>query len=145
MSWLRGRQWLRPATGPLQLQPCRAIAGALVDRYTQQMRAVGWHNGSSPDEPSGYGLAFSIADRDRHFDRSWPEAIIELDGFGEVTMPLSPSFWRSCSELRSVDVGRWLLEQGAAPWPASRPPGIAVRPIEGPRFAARVIRSRSLL
>lgn len=109
------------------------------------MRAVGWHNGSAAEEPSGYGLKFSRADRDRHFSPDWSEVIVLLEGAGPTTIPLSAAFWRSCSELRSADVGRWLIAQTAAPWPKGSPPGIAVAPETGNRFAARVIRSRSLL
>ncbi|MCA1709014.1 MAG: hypothetical protein LC808_39360 [Actinobacteria bacterium] len=109
------------------------------------MRAVGWHNGSALNEPSGYGLKFAEADRDRSFDRAWSDVIVELEGDGLATITLSPSFWRSCTELRSADVGRWLLDQRAAPWPQGKPPGVAVNHVEENRFTARVIRSRSLL
>jgi hypothetical protein len=27
------------------------------------------------------------------------------------------SFWRSCSEFRNTNIGRWLLDRGLAPWP----------------------------
>ncbi|HSH62377.1 MAG TPA: hypothetical protein VK988_22555 [Acidimicrobiales bacterium] len=46
----------------------------------------------------------------------------------EATVALTPSFWRSCSELRSVVIGRWLLETRAAPLPHGRPSGIVVYP-----------------
>lgn len=106
---------------------------------------MGWHNGSSAAEPAGYGLKISAADRDRAFDREWTEVILELDGGGEATIALSPSFWRSCSELRSAEVGRWLLAQEAAPWPSQSPPGIALNQVSDNRFSARVIVRRSLL
>lgn len=109
------------------------------------MRAVAWNNGSTPNEPAGYGLKFTEADRDRFFDRGWSEVVVELEGAEAVTIPLSPSFWRSCSELRSAEVGRWLLVQGAAPWPSGSPPGVAVTQVEDHHFTARVIRNRTLL
>lgn len=109
------------------------------------MRAVAWHNGSSPNEAAGYGLKFTEVERDQAFDRSWTEVVVELEGDGVATIALSPSFWRTCSELRSTHVGRWLLDQRAAPWPRGNPPGVAVRHVAGNRFTARVIRSRSLV
>ena len=71
------------------------------------MRATGWHNGADPASPAGYGIKFTPADRDRHFDPSWSE--VELEVGGEVAvLALSASFWQTCSELRSADLGRWL-------------------------------------
>jgi len=109
------------------------------------VRASGWHNGGPPREPAGYGIKFTPADRDHHFDPEWAEVILELDGGPEVVVPLSASFWRSCSELRSADVGRWLLDGGAAPWPKQVPPHLAVRRLEGNHFSVRVLKSKSLL
>jgi len=104
------------------------------------MRAVGWHNGGPPTEPSGYGLKVTPAERDRAFDKTWDEVVVDLDGGEEMRVALTPSFWRRCSELRSAEIGRWLLGQGAAPWPKSSPPGIALRQVEGNRFTARVLK-----
>lgn len=61
------------------------------------MRAVAWHNGSSPNEAAGYGLKFTEVERDQAFDRSWTEVVVELEGDGVATIALSPSFWRTCS------------------------------------------------
>ena len=40
-----------------------------------------------------------------------------LDHGATVTVKLTDSFWRSCSEFRDANIGRWLLDQGLAPWP----------------------------
>jgi hypothetical protein len=106
--------------------------------------ATAWHNGREPGEPTGYGLRITKADRDRYFDSSWEHVVLELDGIEPTTVPLGPSFWRSCTELRSATIGSWLLESGAAPWAQGNPPGISVAPIDGQRFAARLLRRRSL-
>ena len=53
---------------------------------------------------------------------------------------MSPSFWRGCSELRSAAIGRWLIEQGAAPWDRGKPPGIAVTPLASNGFSARLLK-----
>jgi len=31
-------------------------------------------------------------------------------------------FWRSSSELRSAEIGRWLIVNKLAPWPKGHPP-----------------------
>ncbi len=113
-------------------------------RTVDAMRATAWHNGGAPDQAAGYGIKFTKGDRDRHFDPAWTEIIIKLDS-DQTTVALSPSFWRNCSELRSVDIGRWLLEAGAAPWASGNPPGIAVNRLDDNRFTARLLKKHNLL
>ena len=103
------------------------------------MRATGWHNGSDPEDASGYGMRFTKEDRDRYFENDWNEVVLELEGGSAVNVPLSPSFWRTCSELRSGDIGQWFLDAGVAPWSKGNPPGIAVTRLDGNRFSARVL------
>lgn len=108
------------------------------------MRATGWHNGGPSQTPGSYGIKFTADDRDRHFDPAWESVVLEMDGFGATVIGLTESFWRKCSELRTADVGRWLLDAGAAPWTRGSPPTTAVEPLGGARFAARVIKRRTL-
>lgn len=107
------------------------------------MRATGWTKGQT-HEPGGYGLKITAEDRDRHFDRAWGDIDVDLEGQGLTKIALTESFWR-CTELRSADVGRWLLDSGRAPWPKGQPPMIALTPVEGTRFAARILRQHNLL
>lgn len=108
------------------------------------MRATAW-NGGQPNEPGSYGLKVTTAERDANFDRSWDEVVIDLDGAGSTTVTLTDSFWRRCTELRSADIGRWLLASGRAPWTTGQPPRIALRQVEGNHFAARILRQHNLL
>ena len=109
------------------------------------MMASGWQGGSAgPNEPAGYGIKFAADDRDRYFDQSWDHVVVDLDGVGPTNINLSESFWRRCSELRSADVGRWLLDSGAAPWPKQNPTRIVVTPVDGNCFAARVHKPKGL-
>jgi hypothetical protein len=55
---------------------------------------------------SGYGLHIRPGDRDRFFERAWRQVILDLAGQGQVVVAVSPSFWRTCTELRSVEIGR---------------------------------------
>lgn len=70
--------------------------------------------------------------------------LLEMEGSGATVIGLTESFWRKCAELRSADVGRWLLDAGPAPWTSGAPPTIAVKALGEARFAARVIRRRTL-
>jgi hypothetical protein len=109
------------------------------------MRATAWHNGGAADAASSYGIKFTKADRDRFFSPGWNDVVIELDGSETTVVRLTPSFWRSCSELRSAAIGTWLLANRAAPWPKSQPPGIAVSHLADNRFSARVLVRRDVL
>jgi hypothetical protein len=108
------------------------------------MRATGWHGGGSTTDPGGYGIRFSAQDRQKHFDPLWETVILEMDGDRSTTITLNPSFWRSCSELRSADIGQWLLDAQVAPWSKGAPPGIAVNRIADNRFSARVLKPHVL-
>jgi hypothetical protein len=72
------------------------------------------------------------------FDRAWDQITVELDGDGWTQLPLSDSFWRTCSELRSAEIGRWLLRRRLAPWPKGRPPLVVLDHVSGNRFKARL-------
>lgn len=114
------------------------------------MLATGWHNGGAGDDPAGYGLKFFAHDRDKYFDPTWESIVLVLDGGeaaaepSEIDLPLTTSFWRSCRELRSADVGQWLLRQEAAPWLKGSPPSVVVTQEDGNRFSARILRRRTL-
>ncbi|MGP0031667.1 MAG: hypothetical protein ACLPVF_14315 [Acidimicrobiales bacterium] len=108
------------------------------------MYATAWHNGGAPREPAGYGLKFAKVDRDRYFESDWEHIVLELEDAEPATIPLSAAFWRNCSELRSAEVGQWLLAAEAAPWARGSPPGIVVAELEGNRFSARILKRRTL-
>lgn len=59
---------------------------------------------------------------------------MDLNGEAEATVTLSDSFWRTCSELRSSELGTWLRRHGLAPWPHRQPPTLRIEPAGGNRF-----------
>lgn len=87
-----------------------------------------------PHGQSGLGLRVRPADRDRFFDRSWRNVVLDILGHQVITVPVSDSFWRQCPELRSNEIGRWLQQSGLAPWPRGRPPKIQMEHAYGNRF-----------
>ena len=91
------------------------------------MRATGWSNGSARASGAGYGLKISRQDRDRFFDQRWSAIVLHLPGHEPVNVPLSESFWRSCTELHSAAIGRWLIHNNLAPWHPGKPPVIELR------------------
>lgn len=99
------------------------------------MRATAWSNGNPRDSGAGYGLKISRQDRDHFFDQRWSAVVIQLPGHDPVTVQLSESFWRSCTELRSAEIGRWLMLKGLAPWPHGKPPVLTLHPTVERAFA----------
>ena len=85
-----------------------------------------------------YGLRFTTEDRTRHFDPRWTAVILHLGGGQTVTTAVSSSFWRTCPELRSAEIGRWFMANGAAPWPKGTPPRVTVTHLDGNRFEAHL-------
>lgn len=98
------------------------------------MRVIGWRNGQPLLTGAGYGVRLSHHDRDDYFDPGWHEVVVNLDQGETVSVSLSKSFWRSCPELRSAAIGRWLLRNHLAPWPRGLPPALVLRYVTGNRF-----------
>lgn len=103
------------------------------------MIATGWSNGAPKETGAGYGLRIRLQDRGRYFDQAWSSVIVELPEGEWVTIPLSDSFWRKCAELRSSQVGKWMLDRGFAPWPKGNPLKFALEPLCNGRFTLRVL------
>jgi hypothetical protein len=78
------------------------------------MKATGWSNGRPLSSGAGYGLRISVSDRNRFFLPDWSHVLLEVDGGGPLVVALSASFWKTCTELRSAEIGRWLL---SSDWP----------------------------
>jgi hypothetical protein len=79
-----------------------------------------------------YIMLCNTADRDS-FDRASDSVDIELD-HRTARVPLSPSFWRHCPELRGKEITAWLKENGFLPWPKGSPPRFDLLPLGGNRF-----------
>lgn len=89
-----------------------------------------WKNGRNASNPT-LGLRISSSDRDMHFRRG-ERATIRLEGrHGVTVVDPPPSFWTTCPELRSPEIGGWLCAIGAFPWPRNHPLRFRVR-IEAP-------------
>jgi len=98
------------------------------------MIVVGWNNGSPSKTGAGYGIRIRREDRDKYFEKGWSYVIIELEGDTQVKIRLSDSFWKDCIELRSAEIGRWMLKQKLAPWPKNKPPKLKLEPIGNRKF-----------
>ena len=93
------------------------------------MRATAWSNGHPSSSGGGYGLRIGKGDRDRYFAHAWDRVDVAFDDGNRTTVAISRSFWGNCSELRSAEIGRWLLRETLAPWPRGNPPSVVVEPL----------------
>jgi hypothetical protein len=83
---------------------------------------------------SGRAYIMLCNESDRvNFDRSTGIAEIEL-GDRIAQVPLSPSFWNHCPELRDREITAWLKENGFVPWRKGSPPRFCLLPLGGNRF-----------
>ena len=66
--------------------------------------------------------------RERFFRSEWTVVKLHLIGVRcrTVEVNISPSFWRSCPEMRSGEIGEWFKDNGHAPWPKGQPPRFIV-------------------
>ena len=99
------------------------------------MIVTGWSNGSPTKSGSGYGLNISLEDREKYFNQDWKEVKIDIHGSGVIVAKITDSFWRKCIELRSSEIGAWMLRLGDAPWPKRKPPRYQLIPTGDGRFS----------
>ena len=91
------------------------------------MTWTGWNNGNKCLTGAGYGFKIDAAERDRYFKPEWQCVTVELPTpSGNIAVEVGidkESFWgRRCRELINKDIGRWMFDQGYAPWPKGKPP-----------------------
>ena len=104
--------------------------------------ATAWSNGKPSSSGAGYGLKISIADRDRFFEKGWRSATLRLEAGGTTVVAevncAKASFWNgTCRELIGKDIGRWLIDNGFAPWPKGVPPRFRMIPVGVGTFEVR--------
>ena len=104
--------------------------------------ASAWNNGDWNRTGAGYGLKVSIEDRDRYFQKDWPNVTLRL--IGERTRRTAQantaksSFWDpNCRELIQTEIGQWFIENGFSRWPHGAPPRFRFVPLSERQFEVR--------
>jgi hypothetical protein len=93
--------------------------------------ATGWSSGGGT-----FGVRVGARNRDRHFERSWSEIEVEIDG-DVHTFPLTPGFWNRCPEFRDSGgdaIRSWLRRHRSLKWPKGHPPRFGLLPLGAGRF-----------
>ncbi len=90
------------------------------------MIASAWRGGRG----SVYGLRILGDGRWLYFRQEWSSVkLIFPDAPEAVEVPITPSFWEGCPELRSPHIRAFFTRNGLIPWPADRPPHFALEPL----------------
>lgn len=91
--------------------------------------------GSTPNiiTGSGYGINIPIKIRDEIFQRNWENIELDLDGL-ITCVPISKAFWNKCNEVRSPDIGKWLIKNNVHTWIKGKPTKLEVTYIKANKF-----------
>ena len=83
------------------------------------LRLTGWQGGTT-------GLRVDADSRRLvllPLKRTMQRVRIELPGHPiQPLCDVSPTFWTTCPEFRSAEIGRWMTKRGDKPWPPKNPP-----------------------
>ena len=90
--------------------------------------ASAWYSGDDV-----YGLRIPREVRDVMFKKNWKTVQLKI-GRQDAVINMRPSFWRSCHELRSPAIRKWLQARGLDDWEYSKPPRIRVKHLGGNKF-----------
>ena len=104
------------------------------------MLATAYTCGKKGNFKGTFGLRVSENDRDKFFKQDWKSVQFIFEGSGNpVEVNITPSFWRSCPELQSKEIGLWFNQLGCANWPKGKPQQFVMEPKERRTFLVRPI------
>lgn len=88
-----------------------------------------WSNRNVLKSGTGYGIRIGRANALKFFNQEWTEAILEVED-KQVIISLNPTFWTTCSELRSKYIGQFLIKKGLDTWDKGSPNRLILLPLE---------------
>lgn len=142
-SHVQAYAWLDAGYQTLNIDLGNTVTFVKVENCSGSFIVTAW-KGGNPDyrNPAGYGLKLSETDRDRNFDKQWNTVVLELQGESQpLTVNIAKkSFWnRTCRELISQDIGKWMIKNNKAPWTKYNPPKMKMTRIKDNRFKVEFI------
>jgi hypothetical protein len=99
-----------------------------------------WNNGKHRSSGAGYGVKIREEDRERYFKKDWKTVFIGFEnGSDEAEINIDKfSFWsKTCGELISKKIGKWLIMNRLAPWDKGKPPKLNLVSIQENHFQLR--------
>lgn len=104
------------------------------------MIATGWSNGNPNNiTGSGYGIRIRKTDRDKYYKKDWTDIVIVFDNGNTVNVPLSTSFWNNWTELRSKEIGKWMIPNKFSSWEKGNPPKFHLEYLQERRFHSKLM------
>lgn len=79
-----------------------------------------WNNGSFNITGAGYGIMIHKEFRDTQFDPKWDSILLHIED-KKVSIKLNPTFWSTCNELRSKEIGSYLIKRRLGKWEKGQP------------------------
>lgn len=101
------------------------------------MQVTTWNNGSFNMAGTGYGIRIPKKIRDTHFDTKWDTIILYIED-KKVSTKLKPTFWSTCNELRSKEIGSYLIKNGLGTWEKGRPHTLEIMKLIGNEFQIKI-------
>lgn len=87
-----------------------------------KFKASAWTNGKvNHTTGSGFGLRIPKEYRKAIFEKDWHFVHIKPPGIDKFEVKIHPSFWDKCHELRSIEIGQWLISNGLNKWEKRKP------------------------
>ena len=102
-----------------------------------------WNGGNNR---AGYGIRIYRRDREQYFREEWKDIQIRIAGGHEFICSLAPSFWGTCSEIRSIAFRELFAEMGCIKktrtgweriWKKRKPPKFYLTPTSGRHFTLK--------
>ncbi len=101
----------------------------------QKLTLSGWQGATS-------GLRVDAESRRRvflPFKGVLRHVLVVLPGHGEQPRcRLTRTFWTTCPEFRSAEIGKWMENRGDKPWPRGNPPRYSAEFVSGSGETAEV-------
>lgn len=91
------------------------------------MQVTTWYNGSFNMTGTGYGIRIPKEFRDTHFDPKWDSILLHIED-KKISIKLNPTFWSTCNELRSKEIGTYLIKNGLGIWDKGQPHTLELLP-----------------
>lgn len=101
------------------------------------MKVTTWNNGSFNASGAGYGIKIPKSSRDQYFNRNWDSVVLHIED-REVEVKLCDTFWTTCNELRSKEIGLFLIRNGLGDWVKGLPNEVSLTSVKDNTFKLSV-------
>jgi hypothetical protein len=87
---------------------------------------------------SGYGINIPKRIIDEFFQKHWQNLELILGG-SVICVSITPAFWSQCNEVRSPQIGLWLIKNGVHEWVKGTPTKLRISEEHGRKFRVKIL------